>query len=295
MTAEWDCFRALKNLDSQISRFGRLSRHNIWYDIVEQYTQRELRYGTDKLPALSGIATQYQEMTTDVYLAGLWKSDLSRGLLWRTPNLRHQQDLQNSSEKSREASRPAIYRAPSWSWASIDAVYINWDLISDWSSIDAHTVTAELLDEAKHGESCYKLLDIRISLAGFNKFGNVSSGTLIIQGIIKSAEVWAFEEGTERQHYDDNIRQKFGGETVLIGRFDPDETGYEPSRIFVLPIVRPKQTTREAKAGEVQERVLCLALEAINGQTGVYTRVGTASILKWEIFDGIGPTEITIL
>ena len=31
----------------------------------------------------------------------------------------------------------------------------------------------------------------------------------------------------------------------------------------------------------MQERLLCLALEAINGQRDFYTRVGTASILTW--------------
>ena len=295
MTAEWDCFRALEILGSQISRFGPLSRHNIWYEMVEQYTQRELSYGTDTLPALSGIATRYQEMTTDVYLAGIWKSDLTRGLLWRPPNWWHLESTYDKSLKFQEASRPAIYRAPSWSWASIDAISINWDLISDWSSIDAHNVTAELVDEAKRGESCYKLIDINMSVDGFNKFGSVSNGKLTIQGFIKSVEVWAFEEGTERTYWDDNIRQKIGAETVLIGRFDSDESGYEPPRILILPIVRPKQPTREAEAGKVEERVLCLALEAINGDKCSYSRVGIASIVNWEIFNGIESTELTIL
>ena len=42
----------------------------------------------------------------DVYLAGIWRDDLSRGLLWTPHNSSH-------------ASRHSQYVAPTWSWASI--------------------------------------------------------------------------------------------------------------------------------------------------------------------------------
>jgi hypothetical protein len=53
---------------------------------------------TDTLPALSGITTRYQEVTIDLYLAGFGKSDLTRGLLRRTPNFRYQQAAHYISE-----------------------------------------------------------------------------------------------------------------------------------------------------------------------------------------------------
>jgi hypothetical protein len=43
------------------------------------------------------------------YLAGLWEARLEEGLRWAV------------DPQSRVRSRPAVYRAPSWSWASIDA------------------------------------------------------------------------------------------------------------------------------------------------------------------------------
>jgi len=45
-------------------------------------------------------------MEPDVYIAGLWKMAFAEGLLWSP--LRYQN------------TRPKDYRAPSWSWASVD-------------------------------------------------------------------------------------------------------------------------------------------------------------------------------
>ena len=290
-----DCFDALRDLDSQISRFGPRSKHNVWYDIVEHYTRCELSYKSDMLPALSGVATQYQKMTGDRYFAGLWKSDLARGLLWRTPHLSPDQLSVNTRKAVgfRGSSRPAKFRAPTWSWSSIDATYINWDLVSDWSSVDGIVVTTELVDESKQGESCYELLDISTDTADLNKFGEVTGGRLSVQGSILPAYVWDVKEDTDRQDYEDNILlESRKHDNVFIGRFDPDVTGYKPSSISIVPFIRPKEPSKATDIEE--ERVLCLALEPIPGQAGFYTRVGVATIVSWKYFRGISLSKIII-
>ena len=292
---EKDCFDALRNLSSQISRFGPLIRHNIWYDIVEHYTKCELSYKSDMLPALSGVATQYQKLTGDRYFAGLWKSDLARGLLWRTPHLSPYQLSVNTGKARgcRGSSRPASYRAPTWSWASIDVTYINWDLVSDWSSMDGIVVTTELVDESKQGESCYELLDIRTDMTDLNKFGEVTGGRLSVQGSILPAYIWGVEEDTDRQDHEDNILlESREHDNAFIGRVDPDVTGYKSSSISIVPIVRPKQPFQAMDAEE--ERVLCLALEPTPGQAGFYTRVGVATIVSWKYFRDIPLSKIII-
>ncbi len=47
-----------------------------WSQIVFVYTCRKLTYSTDKLPALSGVASRFQRLTGFSYLAGLWKETL---------------------------------------------------------------------------------------------------------------------------------------------------------------------------------------------------------------------------
>src|SRR6266516_4305733 len=60
-----------------------------WQALLEAYTTRELRKEHDKLPAISGLAKKMQQVIcyftgeNDVYLAGLWRSNLAQDLLWQ--------------------------------------------------------------------------------------------------------------------------------------------------------------------------------------------------------------------
>ena len=88
--------------------------HGAWNDLVQNYTKCNLTMSNDKLVAISGIVKRLQPSFKTKYLAGLWRHDLLEHLLWHV-------------ESYDEAKRPLVgekrpeYRAPSWSWASIDA------------------------------------------------------------------------------------------------------------------------------------------------------------------------------
>jgi hypothetical protein len=88
------------------------SLYALWRaSIVPAYAKLSLTKESDRLVALSAIATEIQLRTKDVYLAGLWKRDLLLGLLWRS----------SSGKVVPEPGRlQTKYRAPSWSWASIE-------------------------------------------------------------------------------------------------------------------------------------------------------------------------------
>jgi hypothetical protein len=77
-----------------------------WHEIVEEYSYLDLTFEKDKFPAISGIAKQMQCVRDVKYLAGLWEDNLVEDLLWRTFAL--------------SAERPSKWRAPTWSWASIN-------------------------------------------------------------------------------------------------------------------------------------------------------------------------------
>ncbi|KAI0549730.1 heterokaryon incompatibility protein-domain-containing protein [Xylaria curta] len=83
--------------------------YSVWRDLVQKYSQCSLTKASDKFPAFAGIARLFQEITGDVYLAGLWKSRFLEGLDWRV------------TEPVSKAS--SEYRAPSWSWASVDGPF----------------------------------------------------------------------------------------------------------------------------------------------------------------------------
>ncbi|TGO55041.1 hypothetical protein BOTNAR_0253g00190 [Botryotinia narcissicola] len=77
-----------------------------WPQIVELYSAANLTYGKDKLPALSGIAKLLFDENGDQYLAGIWRIKIEEQLCW-------------ALARSKASKRP-LWRAPSWSWASIN-------------------------------------------------------------------------------------------------------------------------------------------------------------------------------
>jgi len=78
-----------------------------WHGIVNDYANRKLSLPSDKLTALSALADLHKQSTNYTYLAGLWKETLISDLRW-------------SNVTQHLYSRPKEYRAPSWSWASIE-------------------------------------------------------------------------------------------------------------------------------------------------------------------------------
>jgi hypothetical protein len=79
--------------------------HHSWYDMVEQYSTRNLSREQDKLKAITGVAYFIQKNTGFRYAAGLWQDVLPFNLLWVLSGKRHARP-----------SRPL----PTWSWASVN-------------------------------------------------------------------------------------------------------------------------------------------------------------------------------
>lgn len=85
-----------------------------WADVIENYSSRDLTVDDDKLPAVAAVAEKYAEIApvTD-YLAGLWREDFLTQCLWRVWD-------------PTKTSRLQSYRAPSWSWASVNGAVYPW-------------------------------------------------------------------------------------------------------------------------------------------------------------------------
>lgn len=89
-----------------------------WEAVVHFYMKRELTNPNDKLPALSGLAQLRKEARGGIYLAGLWQDSIIHDLCWYT-NL-NLDNTRRIGTFDRFGRRPVDYRAPSWSWASLD-------------------------------------------------------------------------------------------------------------------------------------------------------------------------------
>lgn len=96
-----------RNLPNFLASGSPTALFYAWYSIAENYSSRTLTEPSDKLVALSGLASLLAGSIpggSDDYLAGIWRHDLAEGLLWHTEE---------------PCARYTTYIAPSWSWASM--------------------------------------------------------------------------------------------------------------------------------------------------------------------------------
>ncbi|KAK0710292.1 heterokaryon incompatibility protein-domain-containing protein, partial [Lasiosphaeria miniovina] len=100
-----------------------------WISLVETYSRMRLTVADDKLPAIAGVATVIATETGDSYFAGLWAAHIHEDLCWRVccyneyfdRDAKGMQTVPKRGARVGAATRPKDYRAPTWSWASLDA------------------------------------------------------------------------------------------------------------------------------------------------------------------------------
>jgi hypothetical protein len=97
-----------------------------------------LTFDTDKLPAISGIASVFMNLLEDKYVDGLWENDIYQGLLWYATGV---------------ITKASSSRAPSWSWASIDGsvnfislLQFRWDAMAK-----IHEIKSTMRNETTDG------------------------------------------------------------------------------------------------------------------------------------------------
>ncbi|KAF2111205.1 heterokaryon incompatibility protein-domain-containing protein [Lophiotrema nucula] len=134
-----------------------------WAEVLDSYTQRALSDPGDKLIALAALASEVGEARGLIYLAGMWKEHLEIQLLWRLWD--------------KPVKRPAQYRAPTWSWASVDSWAMFERETSDRVAITIVDVTIELVDRSFI-------------------YGPVKSGLLVVEGRVISGEWFVNKEST---------------------------------------------------------------------------------------------------
>jgi hypothetical protein len=100
----------------------RPDKYDFWYSIIEEFSHRKLTFSTDVLPAVTGLAQESAAAIDDVYVNGLWKNDLAKGILWEARG-----NISSSSWRMALARRTekSATRAPSWSWASVEGC-VSW-------------------------------------------------------------------------------------------------------------------------------------------------------------------------
>jgi len=125
---------------------------SFWYQqVLVYYTDMDLSVPSDKLIALSGIAKHIMPHNEDTYVAGMWRKSLGKHLFW-TPM------------PDPRTSRPQLYRAPTWSWASLDGPITFKDCPEEECLVEVEDVSLQYATEDITGAVKSGWLDLRGSL-----------------------------------------------------------------------------------------------------------------------------------
>ncbi|MCJ1365043.1 hypothetical protein MMC16_004162 [Acarospora aff. strigata] len=259
---------------------GELKR---WLRLVMVYSTRSASLACDKLNAISAIANQFFSFLGPGYFAGIWEFQILWQLTWISSS---SWDAEAGNRRSR------VYRAPTWSWASIDGVV----------SYGSHLLAEE--DE----EQIYRCevlgCDVRVRVVEL-PFGEVDNGVLRVRGVLRRA--WLRSEWRDVLWLDGEDESLDAAEALLLRGFEQgdmkqlqndassdgdvrsnvkgglDEGGeWPPMLVFCLPIA-------------VNSGNISMGLLLANSGKDLFKRVGSFEDALTKDFDHHPQCEIAIV
>jgi hypothetical protein len=230
-----------------------------WRDFVGDYSARALTNSTDKLPAVAGIARALGKQSSMTYMAGLWKEDFLSGLFWF-----REQDTDTLTP-------PQQYRAPSWSWASVDG------RIEYSPSFVRHVKPS--LD--------LQLLSYDVKEAEEGTFGQVLASSFKAMGLLQAVVLNRLKPATE---YDPHTVSVVKG--ILHGvplMFVLDQPSEWPETLFSCFCLRLGVFNNDRR-----DSVALLLVVPSGGRRNEFRRIGVGETVVWGAKEDKGPIDYDI-
>lgn len=152
---------------------SRSKAHRMWMGIVSSYTSRHMSNPSDMFHAIAGIARKFEAKIGGQYCAGLWRSEMLDGLAWQR-SFYGRKATRTSSTSEFGFTGPGVkkWRAPSWSWASLNGPIVYFDEFS-LSTMD----------------SMAQITDVFVENIKDDPFGDVFWGELTIEGWLRRVDI----------------------------------------------------------------------------------------------------------
>ncbi|KAI1503424.1 HET-domain-containing protein [Biscogniauxia marginata] len=224
-----------------------------WSGIVNIYSTCGLTFTSDKLVAVSGLADDMRAKLKALgpgcsdYIAGIWRVSLPHCLMWT---------VKGPSE------RPAPYRAPSWSWASVKGVIT--------------------LPAASSQDCLVNVVSVDILNKGDGVTGQVIGGSITMKGPLcvargvrpskTKSSLYNCHVACYLHHPDTFEPYDLPFDSVDI-RFDDSNDQYDELTILPFWCRRTPSPPMESVHG--------LALVQVGGSRSSYRRVGLVSIIVY--------------
>ncbi|KAJ2992635.1 hypothetical protein NUW58_g2099 [Xylaria curta] len=230
----------------------------LWRFVIRKYGLCALTVPGDKLIAIAGVARMFGNVRKSRYLAGLWEHTLLEDLLWY-----------RSGDSYR---RPTDYRAPTWSWASVNTTEHRAE-----GNVRHQPCTECLL-------SVPKIIDSSTDPVGSDEYGELQGGRLVLNGYLypiferrkgmtrnnpKYTETWKTRIAEAMK----SVFSEFQGKAVKILIFTDYDEGDEQteetvlSECYVMPLLHERECANLNK-------IEGLLLAANTPAWGVYQRIG---------------------
>lgn len=227
-----------------------------WLAALFQYTLRSISVPTDRLPAFAAVAEQFGILITQPqfqppfpfssppssnnnYLAGLWRPTLLLDLLWGVES---------------KQSRPEPYRAPSWSWASVDGL-----IAAEWRFDELARPRDE---KGARDLRTATVVDCEVTVASpLAPYGEVTGGLLRLGGLL--FRVHSGEGAAEtRLAFDSGSGESRDVGPVLVTRDTTEVLSGE--ELYAVPLL-----------WNIRGSFMCgLVIRRDGGATPLYRRVG---------------------
>ncbi|OJJ76894.1 hypothetical protein ASPBRDRAFT_219208 [Aspergillus brasiliensis CBS 101740] len=247
------------------------TRHSDWHQIVSHYSFRQMTKPSDKLSALSGLAARMSDGERK-YLAGLWSDTLVIDLLWYVTG-------------SGLHTRPEPWRAPTWSWASMDGGISYFTRFSYYDFLPA-------LD----------IIEAECTCISVNSFGPVSSGLIELRGKLVPVEMVILDKPFMKNRGEYNgewgrATRVHQGQTSLVRGWgteiyeilcdermeQTDELGAEESESWAQGKV-----DRQDLGGIVSSNIYCLEIGTVIDrviEVDGFTALGRSSRVWWLVLE----------
>ena len=222
-----------------------------WTEILTEYSARRLTKCSDKLPALSGLASLFAKGSKDRYCAGLWWRDLRRGLFWRVKS-----EMGVHMAEQGTPIRYEQYTAPSWSPLSVNTSieYPLVETLSEW------------------GEQLIVPLEYHVTMTGESQFGAIKADTwLRLRAHLHPLFLKSTNPVSTRK--DEEWRETIIhiGLGTMEGRAYLDSANEGIAALFALFLKKPE---RSALVQMIYYSWHGLILQRMEGIDGEYGRVG---------------------
>lgn len=224
-----------------------------WRDVVQFYTELSLSYSKDTLPALSGITKKFIELRPgDRYLAGLWERSFVQDLIWSPTSYSH-------SQKSGIHPRPEKWRAPTWSWASVDSSISTWGVTDEWDNKDKSRM-----------DPFVEVLAVDCVAAGDDITGELSSGYAILRGSILAGH-FGYRPQTYGSHWMTSDEYETSFRPDYTFDVDTEFRVQDGDRIFCLRIA-----TENPRGEDTSDDFLVLRKKC--GMIDTFERIGSMTV-----------------